>query len=83
MQVNSLIQNPELSIIIPAYNEEGNLPELYKRLINVLENELHVTYEMIFVDDGSKDNSWDIIENLRNRNKCVKGIKFSRNFGHT
>ena len=72
----------EISIVIPVYNEEGNLPELCKRLKIVLENELQVTYEIIFVDDGSKDNSWNIIEDLHNQNKCVKGIKFSRNFGH-
>ena len=50
-----------LSIIIPVYNKEGNLSELYRRLIYVLENELHETYEIIFVDDGSKDNSCNII----------------------
>lgn len=72
----------EISVIIPVYNEEGNLPELYKRLINVLENDLHVTYDIIFVDDGSKDNSWNIIEDLHKQNTKVKGIKFSRNFGH-
>ncbi len=82
MQANSNMQNPELSIIIPVFNEEGNLLELYRRLINVLENELQVSYEIIFVDDGSNDCSWNIIEDLHKENKNVKGIKFSRNFGH-
>ena len=75
------MQNPELSIVIPVYNEEGNLLELYKRLIGVLENELHVTYEIIFIEDG-EDNSWQIIEKLNDQNINVKGIKFSRRFGH-
>jgi len=71
-----------ISVIIPVYNEEDNLPELSKRLLNVLENNLQATYEIIFVDDGSKDNSWKIIEELHMQNELVKGIKFSRNFGH-
>lgn len=72
----------ELSVVVPILNEEGNLQELYRRLKNVLENELHVTYEIIFVDDGSQDNSWSIVEGLHRQNTWVKGIKFSRNFGH-
>ena len=75
-------KTPDISVIIPVYNEQGNLPELYKRLINVLENELQTIYEIILVDDGSKDKSWNIIEDLHNENSNVKGIKFSRNFGH-
>lgn len=74
--------NLEISVVIPIYNEEGNVPELYRRLKNVLENELKATYEIIFVDDGSKDNSWNIIEDLHKQNSNIKGIKFSRNFGH-
>ena len=73
---------PEISVVIPIYNEEGNLAELYRRLKDVLNDELHVTYEIIFVDDGSVDNSWHIIEDLHKQNSSVKGIKFSRNFGH-
>ena len=76
------MQNPELSIIVPVYNEEGNLLELYQRLIIVLENNLRVTYEILFVDDGSSDNSWNIIEDLHKQNSDLKGIKFYRNFGH-
>ena len=72
----------EISVVVPVYNEEGNISGLYKHLKNVLENELHVTYEIIFVDDGSKDASWEIIENLHKEDSNVKGIKFSRNFGH-
>ncbi len=59
---NNLNNSTELSIIVPVYNEEVNIPELYKQLIIVLENNLRVTYEILFVDDGSKDNSCEIIE---------------------
>lgn len=74
--------NPIISVVIPVYNEEENLPELYRRLETVLEEDLQVTYEIIFVDDGSKDSSWAIVERLHNENKNTKGVKFSRNFGH-
>ncbi len=73
---------PTLSVVIPVYNEEENLPELYRRLRCVLEQKLKITYEIIFVDDGSKDNTWELIERLHNENPNCKGVKFSRNFGH-
>ncbi len=72
----------DISVVIPVYNEEGNLHELHRRLKAVFENELQITYEILFVDDGSKDKSWSIIEELYNNNTNVKGIKFSRNYGH-
>ena len=71
----------EISIIIPVYNEEGNLEELYRRLISVLVK-IDDTYEVIFIDDGSTDNSWEIISKLYKEDDNIKGIKFSRNFGH-
>jgi len=71
-----------ISVVIPIYNEQENLPELYRRLKTVFEETLKINYEIIFVDDGSKDNSWTIIEDLHNQNNAVKGIRFSRNFGH-
>ncbi len=76
------MENTTISVIIPVYNEEENLPELYRRLKTVLEEKLQETYEIIFVDDGSKDNSWNIIERFHKENPHLKGIKFSRNFGH-
>jgi len=72
--------NIEYSVVIPVYNEGENLEELYNRLTKVI-NELSISYEIIFVDDGSKDNSWRIIEDLHKQNSNVKGIKLSRNFG--
>jgi dolichol-phosphate mannosyltransferase len=72
---------PVISIVIPIYNEEDNIRELYNRLVKIL-SELKVSYEIIFSDDGSKDNSWSIIEGLHAQDSHVRGIKLSRNFGH-
>lgn len=72
----------EISVVIPVLNEEESLGELYKRLIFVLEKELEIDYEIIFIEDGGHDTSWKIIESLHAENKRVKGIRFSRRFGH-
>ena len=69
-----------LSIVIPLLNEAESLPELQDWINRVCEKN-GFTYETIFVDDGSTDESWAIIEQLRNKNTCVKGIKFQRNYG--
>ena len=70
----------ELSIVVPAFNEEGNLEKLYTEISKVLNKQL--SYEVIFVDDGSSDRTWDIINNLNHKDKRVTGLRFSRNFGH-
>ena len=69
-----------LSIIIPLLNEEESLIELNNLVVSVMKTN-QFSYEIIFVDDGSKDNSWQIIEQLSNENNCVKGIRFLKNFG--
>lgn len=69
-----------ISIIVPIYNEEGNLPVFYERLKNVTDKSGH-TFEFIFVDDGSSDNSFSILKNLQGSDARVKVIQFSRNFG--
>jgi len=71
----------DISVIIPVYNEEKNIQNLYDRLTQVMEN-LKVTYELIFINDGSKDASIGLIKVLAKKNKEVKYIDFSRNFGH-
>lgn len=79
---------PEFSVVIPIYNEEENIPELYRRLTSVMEalcigmNKTENCYEIIMVDDGSKDSSWHIIDEIHSGDRRVKGISFSRNFGH-
>lgn len=70
----------DISVVIPLYNEAESLPELYEWIERVM-NENHFTYEVIFVDDGSTDDSWKIIEGLRERSSCIKAIKFRRNYG--
>jgi glycosyltransferase involved in cell wall biosynthesis len=69
-----------LSILIPLLNEEESLKELYSWIIKVMQSN-NYSYEIIFVDDGSTDNSWNIIEGFSNENPNVKGIRFMKNFG--
>jgi dolichol-phosphate mannosyltransferase len=71
----------EISVICPIYNEEPNILLLYDRLKKTL-NEIHPSHEIIFVNDGSRDNSLKIIKELAAKDKKVKYIDFSRNFGH-
>jgi len=74
--------NETLSILIPVYNEEGNLSLLYEKLVAALKK-VGRPYEVIFVDDGSSDGSVEILLDLREKNPNVKIISFSRNFGQT
>ena len=71
----------DISVIIPVYNEEKNIQNLYDRLSGVMRN-LNVTYELIFVNDGSNDASIGLIKVLSKKHTEVKYISFSRNFGH-
>jgi len=71
----------KLSIIVPVYNEEGNLAELHTRLTSVLKS-LNHSYEIIFVDDGSTDKSFEHIADLAKHDGKTKALSFSRNFGH-
>lgn len=69
-----------LSIIIPLLNEEESLRELHTWIVKVMDAH-NFTYEVIFIDDGSTDNSWQLIETLSHENPNVKGIRFLRNYG--
>lgn len=71
----------EISVIIPVYNEESNLPFLYDRLINAV-TAITNDYELLFVNDGSKDNSLSLIKDFSLANNQVKYIDLSKNFGH-
>ncbi|MFN7065580.1 MAG: glycosyltransferase family 2 protein [Aquificaceae bacterium] len=71
-----------LSVVIPAYNEEDNIPILYKRLKGVLES-LGRSYEIIFVDDGSRDGTWESLRAIAQGDKRVKLIRFRKNYGQT
>ncbi len=70
----------DISVVVPLYNEEESLPELYAWIERVM-NANGYTYEVIFVNDGSTDRSWDVIEKLSAQSEHVKGIKFRRNYG--
>jgi glycosyltransferase involved in cell wall biosynthesis len=70
----------DLTIIIPLLNEEESLPELHSWIIKTVEP-LSLTYELLFIDDGSTDNSWECIRTLCNKHQSTQGIRFTRNFG--
>ena len=70
----------EISIVIPLYNEDESLPELHEWIVSVMQKQ-DWSYEIIFVDDGSKDNSWEVVKELKKKDNCVRGIKFQRNYG--
>src|SRR6478736_315964 len=69
-----------LSVVIPLFNEEESLPELSEWITRVVDAN-NLTYEVIMVDDGSIDNSWQVVENIAAKNPHFKGIKFQRNYG--
>ncbi|MEA5424944.1 MULTISPECIES: glycosyltransferase [Arcicella] len=70
----------DISVIIPLYNEEESLPELCSWIEKVMKTH-HYSYEVIFVNDGSRDKSWQVVKDLSSKNTFVKGISFSRNYG--
>jgi len=70
----------DLSLVIPVYNEEESIQELTEWIVRVCSSRI-ISFEIIFVDDGSTDASWDIIESIAEKNKDVKGFRFRRNYG--
>jgi glycosyltransferase involved in cell wall biosynthesis len=70
----------DISVVIPLLNEDESLPELHAWLQRVMQAHTF-SYEIIFIDDGSKDNSWNVITGLQQRDPHVKGIRFQRNYG--
>src|SRR4051795_6194379 len=70
----------DISIIIPFLDESESLPELAEWIQRVT-SQNHLSYEILMIDDGSTDNSWQAVEELRKKNPCIKGIKFQRNYG--
>jgi glycosyltransferase involved in cell wall biosynthesis len=70
----------DISVVIPLFNEEESLPELAAWIDKVM-NGNKFSYEIVMIDDGSKDNSWQVIEDLQAKNPFIKGIKFRRNYG--
>ena len=70
----------DISVVIPLFNEAESLPELNAWIARVM-NEHAFNYEVIYINDGSTDNSWEVIEQLTNESEHVRGIKFRRNYG--
>ncbi|MBO7052122.1 MAG: glycosyltransferase family 2 protein [Prevotella sp.] len=70
----------DISVVVPLYNEEESIPELYSWIKRVM-NDNSFSYEVIFVNDGSTDHSWEVIEKLAKDDEHVRGIKFRRNYG--
>lgn len=70
----------DLTIVIPLYNEDESLPELAAWIERVMQQN-NFSYEVIMIDDGSTDNSWNVVEQLRAGNSNIKGIRFQRNYG--
>ena len=74
------MRNIDLSIVIPVYNEEESLELLYNSIINNLQN-TNLNFEIIFIDDGSSDNSWDVINTISEKKTNLSSIKFKKNYG--
>lgn len=69
-----------ISVVIPLLNEEESIKELHDWIVKVMQSNRY-SYELLFIDDGSSDNSWQIIKELSEKNHCVKAIQFQRNYG--
>ena len=70
----------DISVVIPLLNEEESLQELYNWIAKVMQSNSY-DYELLFIDDGSTDASWNVIEKLASEHKQVKGIRFQKNYG--
>ncbi len=70
----------DISVVVPLYNEQESLPELVAWIDRVAQNNL-LSYEIIMVDDGSTDDSWEVVEQLKEQYPAIKGIRFARNYG--
>jgi dolichol-phosphate mannosyltransferase len=83
--MSSVVQDarpvPEISVVLPVFNEEAGLPELYRRVKSVLVA-TGLSHEVIFVNDGSRDGSWEVVLNLASRDRDISAVNLSRNFGH-
>lgn len=76
------IPQPDLSVVIPVHNEQENLPTLYDRLTQVLQQQNGLTYELLFIDDGSNDNSINVLRQFAQKDAQVIVVELTRNFGH-
>ena len=77
-----MVKKPELSLVIPVFNEETSLSQLCQEITSALEPS-GKDYEVIFVDDGSTDDSFKLLSNLRQRDSRIRVVRFRKNFGQT
>jgi glycosyltransferase involved in cell wall biosynthesis len=70
----------DISVVIPLLNEQDSIEELHDWIVSVMQSN-QLSYEILFIDDGSTDNSWEVIQKLCAKNSTVRGLKFSKNFG--
>lgn len=75
-----MVKEPDISVVVPLFNEEESLTELCSWISRVMKENAY-TYEILLVDDGSTDNSWKVIEELFSANPYIRGIRFNRNYG--
>ena len=71
---------PDISVVVPLFNEEESLPELHDWIVRVMKKN-SFNYEILFINDGSTDRSWEVISDLKSKDSFVRGIKFQRNYG--
>ena len=81
MNIENVIESIEISVVVPVYYSENTLTELYRRLKGTLKNLVGNRYELIFVNDGSKDGSWYILKSLAEKDSSVIAVNLTRNFG--
>ncbi|MFD2533155.1 glycosyltransferase family 2 protein [Gracilimonas halophila] len=79
LQESQILKSPEISIVVPVFNEDESLPELEQAIADALHHTF--SYEVIFVDDGSSDDSWKVITSLSEQKKVIRGIRFHHNYG--
>jgi dolichol-phosphate mannosyltransferase len=79
--MKNIIVRAKLTIIVPAYNESKNIIPFYNAVCNVIDKVTNYEWEIIFINDGSIDNTWEVITTVAHNDKKVKGINLSRNFG--
>ena len=70
----------DISVVIPLLNEQDSIEELHDWIVSVMQSN-QLSYEILFIDDGSTDNSWEVIQKICAKNSIVRGFKFSKNFG--
>ena len=75
------MKHPELTVVVTAYNEAANLATLHRRLVATLHGLHALQWQILYVDDGSSDLTWHVIETLASQESRVSGIRLSRNFG--